>query len=108
MTDQRPAEEPTDQQAPATAKTLILAVVLYSLARIALVVAIALAIFGLGILIGVKVPPLVAAVFGVLIAIPLGMVLFKTLRINVNDQIAQVDARRAAQRDDLQSRLRGE
>ena len=88
--------------------TLAGAVALYTIARLALVVVIALVIsFGAKI-VGVEVPVLVAAVFAVLIALPLGMVVFKSLRLRVNDQIARVDEQRAAQRTDLQARLRGE
>lgn len=88
--------------------SLILAVVIYSVARIGLVAVLALAIYFGGQAFGVTVPPLVAAVFGVLIALPLSLVIFKALRLRVNDQIAQIDAKRSAQRDDLQARLRGE
>lgn len=108
MTDRRPDSAPTDQPKPATMTSLILAVVMYSVARIALVAVIATAIFFGGQAVNVDVPPLVAAVFGVLIALPLGLILFKSLRLKVNDQISQVDAQRSAQRDDLQARLRGE
>ncbi|MGB3697134.1 MAG: DUF4229 domain-containing protein [Gordonia sp. (in: high G+C Gram-positive bacteria)] len=108
MTEERPADGHPDQQAQATTATLIVAVLLYSLARLALVVVLAAAIVFGAKAVGVEVPLLVAAVFGVLIALPLGLVLFKSLRLRVNDQIAQVDARRSQQRDDLQARLRGE
>lgn len=107
MTD----EEPNAQQStkpPATMGSLVLAVVLYSVARIALVVVLAVAIYFGGQAFGVTVPPLVAAVFGVLIALPVSLYVFKSLRLRVNDQIAQIDAKRSAQRDDLQARLRGE
>ena len=58
-----------------------------------------------GNLVGVEVPFLVAAVFGVLIALPLGMVLFKTLRLKVNSEIAALEAGRRSKHDDLQARL---
>ncbi len=63
-------------------------------------------LFG-GKLVGVDVPFLVAAVFGVLIALPLGMYLFKSLRLKVNSEISAIEADRRARHDDLQSRLRG-
>ncbi|WP_343287403.1 DUF4229 domain-containing protein [Gordonia sp. SID5947] len=96
----------TDREA--TAGSVALSLVLYTLARLALVVAVAAIIIGGGALAGVEVPLLVAAVFGVLIALPLGMVLFKSLRLRVNRQIAAVDAARRRRHDDLQSRLRGQ
>ncbi len=108
MTVEEPNAQQPAESAPATMGSLILAVVLYSLARLALVVVLAAAIFFIGKAFGVTVFPLAAAAFGVLIALPLSLVLFKSLRLRVNDQIAQVDARRSAQREDLQSRLRGE
>ncbi|MEE3851405.1 DUF4229 domain-containing protein [Gordonia sp. LSe1-13] len=80
---------------------------LYTLARLALVVVVAALIMGIGALAGVEVPLLVAAVFGVLIALPLGLVLFKKIRLRVNGQIAAVDSARQKRHDDLQSRLRG-
>lgn len=87
--------------------TLVVAVLMYTAARLILVVALAAVIYFVGKLVGVDVPVLVAAVFGVLIALPLGMVLFKTLRLRVNDQIARVDAERSARQADIKSRLRG-
>ncbi|MFT4087345.1 MAG: DUF4229 domain-containing protein [Gordonia sp. (in: high G+C Gram-positive bacteria)] len=93
---------------PATMGTLAGWVALYSLVRLGLVVVIAAIIVGVGLAFDQKVPLIVAALFGVLIALPLGMVLFKGIRLKVNEQIAEVDADRAAKRSDLQSRLRGE
>ncbi|ALG85866.1 DUF4229 domain-containing protein [Gordonia phthalatica] len=108
MTVEQPDAQQSADHAPATMGSLILAVVIYSVARIGLVVVLALAVYFGGQAFGVTVPPLVAAVFGVLIALPLSLVIFKSLRLRVNDQIAQIDAKRSAQRDDLQARLRGE
>ncbi|MEP9415159.1 DUF4229 domain-containing protein [Gordonia sp. VNQ95] len=96
-----------EQQAQGSAGSLALAVALYTLARLALVVVLAAIIWGIGKLAGVDVPILVAAVFGVLIALPLGMVVFKSLRLRVNEQIAAVDEQRRRRHDDLQTRLRG-
>lgn len=91
----------------ASAGSVAIAVAMYTVARLALVVVVAAIILGIGALVGVEVPLLVAAVFGVLIALPLGLVLFKKLRLRVNSQIAAVDNARRARHDDLQSRLRG-
>lgn len=88
--------------------SLILSIVAYSGARLALVVVVAAAIIGGASLVGVEVPLLVAAVFAVLIALPLGMVLFKRLRLRVNRQIAAVDEGRRQRQEDLQARLRGQ
>ena len=51
---------------------------------------------------------LVAMVFALVVAFPLSLVLFKTLRRRVNEDIAAVDEKRRRDREDLQSRLRGE
>ncbi|ROZ98805.1 DUF4229 domain-containing protein [Gordonia sp. OPL2] len=96
------------EEKEATAGSVALSVALYTLARLALVVVVAAIIMGVGALFGVEVPLLVAAVFGVLIALPLGLVLFKSLRLRVNRQIAAVDDSRKKRHDDLQSRLRGQ
>ena len=102
------ANDSTTASGAATPATLAGWVLAYSLARMALVVVVAAVIMGIGALVDVKVPLLVAAVFGVLIALPVGMAVFKSLRLKVNEQIAAVDADRAAKRSDLQSRLRGD
>ncbi|MFT3716844.1 MAG: DUF4229 domain-containing protein [Gordonia sp. (in: high G+C Gram-positive bacteria)] len=103
MTEDRTETTPT-----ASVGSLIGWLAAYTVVRLGLVVAIAAAIIGVGLLFGVKVPILIAAVFGVLIALPIGMVAFKGLRNKVNEQIAGVDAQRAARRDDLHARLRGD
>lgn len=91
-----------------TGRDVAVSVALYTVARLLLVVVIAAVIMGIGALFGVSVPIIVAAVFGVLIALPLGMVAFKPLRLRVNAQIAVVDEDRRKRHDDLQSRLRGQ
>ncbi|MCZ4536617.1 DUF4229 domain-containing protein [Gordonia terrae] len=88
--------------------TLAFALFAYTFARLLLVTAVVVIIMVGGNLVGVEVPFLVAAVFGVLIALPLGMVLFKTLRLKVNSEIATLEAGRRSKHDDLQARLRGE
>ncbi|GED99678.1 hypothetical protein nbrc107696_01250 [Gordonia spumicola] len=112
MSNEIPADEApaaTDGgDKPATTGTLIVAIALYTAARLALVVVIAAIIFFVGKAAGVDVPLVVAAVFGVLIALPVGMVAFKTLRLRVNDQITRIDAARSARHDELQARLRGD
>lgn len=104
MTDEQ-VESPTPQ---VTLGSLIGWIALYTLVRMGLVAAFAAVIIGVALLFGVKVPILVALAFGVLIALPLGLVLFKSIRLKVNEQIAVYDAQRAARRDDLQARLRGD
>ncbi|MEZ5210331.1 MULTISPECIES: DUF4229 domain-containing protein [unclassified Gordonia (in: high G+C Gram-positive bacteria)] len=100
-TDEAPAKK-------ATIGSLIGWIALYSAVRLGLVVVIALLIIGVGLLFGVKVWVVAALAFGVVIAIPLGMVLFKPLRLKVNAQITEIDADRAARKSDLHARLRGD
>ncbi len=83
-------------------------VALYSVARLALVVALTLLILYLPRIFGVEIPLLVAALFAVLIALPVSLVLFSSLRRRVNEGIAAVDERRRSERADLENRLRGE
>jgi len=87
---------------------LIRDVALYSVARLALVVALTLLILYLPRIFGVEIPLLVAALFAVLIALPVSLVLFSSLRRRVNEGIAAVDERRRSERADLENRLRGE
>lgn len=99
-----PAVEPS----PGAGRRLAFDLLAFTVARIALVIALAGGIYLLGRAVGVDVPILVAAFFAVIIALPLGMVLFRGLRDRVNAGIATVDAGRKAQRENLNARLRGE
>ncbi|WP_070379273.1 DUF4229 domain-containing protein [Rhodococcus sp. WMMA185] len=83
-------------------------VAMYSIARLLLVLVIGAVIFGGAELAGVAIPLLVTAVFAVLIALPLSLVMFSTLRRRVNEGIAAFDAQRRADQADLRARLRGE
>ncbi|WP_082520714.1 DUF4229 domain-containing protein [Rhodococcus sp. Leaf278] len=89
-------------------KSLAVNLGVYTFARLALVIVIAVVIVGVGLLFGVEVPVLVAAIFAVLISLPLSLLLFKKMRIRVNESIAAVDEDRRTARADLQSKLRGE
>ncbi|MFC6013688.1 DUF4229 domain-containing protein [Nocardia lasii] len=83
---------------------------LYTLARIGLVVLIAALIVGVATLIGVEVPIIVAALFALIVAMPLSLTLtpFKNLRVRVNEDIAVVDERRRQDKAQLRARLRGD
>lgn len=93
---------------PVTKGQLARDVGLYSVARLLLVVVIGAVIIGGGKLAGTDVPLIVAALFAVLIALPLSLLLFAKLRKRVNAGIAAVDAQRRSDRDDLRSKLRGD
>ncbi|MFI6868050.1 DUF4229 domain-containing protein [Nocardia sp. NPDC050406] len=81
---------------------------LYTLARLAMVVALTAIIIGAAKLVSVDVPLIVAALFALLIAMPLSMTLLKGLRAKVNQDIAAVDAKRRKDKERLRSRLRGD
>ncbi len=83
-------------------------VVAYTFARIVLVVALTAAIYFIGKLIGIKEFPLIVALlFAIVIALPLGIWLLAPLRKRATASIAQVDERRRRDREQLQARLRG-
>jgi hypothetical protein len=88
---------------------LVVDVLAYTLARLLLVVVLTAVIFGAGHLLGVRDFPLVVALlFALVIALPLGIWLFAPLRRRATAGIAEVDERRRRDREQLQARLRGE
>jgi uncharacterized protein DUF4229 len=87
---------------------LVVDVLVYTLARILLVVVLAAVIFGGAHLLGLREFPLVIALlFAIVIALPLGMWIFAPLRRRANASIAAIDQRRRQDREQLQARLRG-
>ncbi len=96
MTDERPGSR------------MLLDVLAYVAARLGLVVVVTTVIFGAGHLLGVRdFPVVVALLFGIVIALPLGIWLFAPLRRRATESIATLDARRRRDREQLQARLRG-
>jgi hypothetical protein len=88
---------------------LVVDVLLYILARLLLVVVLTAVIFGGGHLLGVRDFPLVVALlFALVIALPLGIWIFSPLRRRATASIAVFDERRRKDREQLQARLRGE
>jgi hypothetical protein len=59
-------------------------------------------------LVSVEIPLVVAALFALIIAMPLSLTLFKRLRVKVNEDIALVDERRRRDKAELRARLRGD
>jgi hypothetical protein len=89
--------------------SLVVDVLAYALARLLLVVVLTVVIFGAGHLLGVREFPLVVALlFALVIALPLGIWIFAPLRRRATASIAVVDERRRKDREQLQARLRGE
>jgi hypothetical protein len=84
-------------------------VLLYAAARLALVVVLSGAIYGLARLLGVtQFPVVVAVLFALIIAMPLGIWLFGPLRRRATAALAIAGERRRREREQLQARLRGE
>ncbi|OMC37651.1 hypothetical protein A5740_04460 [Mycobacterium sp. GA-1841] len=83
-------------------------VAVYLLARLVLVAVLTAAIYGLGHLIAGDFPVVVALLFAIVIALPLGIWLFRPLRERATASIAVVDERRRQDREQLQARLRGD
>jgi Protein of unknown function (DUF4229) len=84
-------------------------VLLYAAARLLLVLVLTGAICGVARLLGVtQFPIVVAALFALIIAMPLGIWLFSPLRRRATAAIAIAGERRRREREQLQARLRGE
>lgn len=88
---------------------LVVDVLAYAMARLLLVAALTAVIFGAGHLVGIRDFPLVIALlFAIVIALPLGIWVFAPLRRRATASIAAFDERRRKDREQLQARLRGE
>ncbi len=84
-------------------------IVLYVTARLALVAALTAVIYGIARLLGIhEFPVAVAGLFALVIAMPLGMWLFGSLRRRATAALALADERRRRDREQLQARLRGD
>lgn len=81
----------------------------YLLARLALAAVLTGAILGAGHLVGLREFPVVVAVlFAIVLALPLGIWVFAPLRRRATLSIAEFDERRRQDKQSLQARLRGE
>ncbi len=99
----------SDKEAAGSTGRMIFDVVLYTLARIVLVAVLTAAIFFGARLNGIEQLPLVVALlFAIVIALPLGIWVLAPLRRRATAGIAAVDERRRTDRDQLQARLRGD
>jgi hypothetical protein len=103
------SEGPSDKSSGSAGNRIGVDVLLYATARLALVVALSAAIYGVARLLGVSEFPLVVAVlFALIIAMPLGIWLFTPLRRRATAALAVSGERRRRERDELRARLRGE
>jgi hypothetical protein len=88
---------------------IVVDVLLYATARLLLVVALTGAIYGVARLLGVtQFPIVVAALFALIIAMPLGIWLFSPLRRRATAALATAGERRRREREQLRARLHGE
>jgi hypothetical protein len=86
-----------------------ISVALYAAARLVLVVALSAAIYAAGRLLGLHdFPVVVAVLFALVIAMPLGIWLFGPLRRRATAGLEAATARRRRDREQLRARLRGE
>lgn len=80
-------------------------ILVYATARLLLVVAVSAAIFGVARLIGLtEFPVVVATLFGLIIAMPLGIWVFSPLRRRATAALAVAGERRRAERERLRAR----
>ncbi|MEV6137403.1 DUF4229 domain-containing protein [Nocardia sp. NPDC051990] len=107
MSDATPPQGEPKQQTAGAGARLARHLALYTLARLGLVVVITAAVIGVAWLVSVEIPLVVAALFALIIAMPLSLTLFKKLRARVNEDIAVVDAKRRQDKAQLRARLRG-
>ncbi|BBX18839.1 hypothetical protein CRI77_01650 [Mycolicibacterium duvalii] len=94
---------------PRPTARLLADVLAYTAARLLLVAALAAVIVGGGHVLGIREFPVVLALlFAIVIALPLGIWLFTPLRRRATESIAVWDERRRRDREQLRARLRGE
>ena len=98
-----------DNAAERTRDRVVVDVLLYAGARLLLAVVLTGVIFLAAQLLGVTpFPVVVAALFALIIAMPLGIWLFTPLRGRATAALAVAGERRRTEREQLQARLRGE
>ncbi len=104
----RPGDVPAPGAPASAGRRLARNLVLYTVARLALVAVIAAIIVAVAHLLSVQIPIVVAILFGLIVAMPLSLVLFKRLRSRVNQDIAAVDEKRRTDKAQLRARMRGD
>jgi FtsH-binding integral membrane protein len=94
--------------AAGTASTLARDVAAYLVARLLLAAVLAVVVYVVGHLLSPDFPVTVAMLFAIVLAFPLGIVVFAPLRHRATASIAAFDERRRSERDQLRARLRGD
>ena len=99
----------TENETTPGAGRMVRDVAVYTLARLALVIALTAVIFYSAHLLGIgDMPVVVALLFALILSLPLGIWLLGPLRRRATAGIAEVDQRRRRDREQLEARLRGE
>lgn len=82
-------------------------IALYGLARLLVFVVLTVIIQSVAVLLGMgqSFPLLMSALLALIVALPLSMLLFKKLRLRVNEQIAIRDAGRRAHKEQMRAQL---
>ena len=107
--DNSTGDDPADAVQERARDRVVVDVLLYALARLLLAVVLTGVIYLAARLLGItQVPVVVAALFALIIAMPLGIWLFTPLRRRATAALAISGDRRRAEREQLQARLRGE
>lgn len=87
----------------------VMDVLVYTVARLLLVVVLSGVIYGAARVLGVQdFPPIIALLLALVVALPLGMWVFSPLRRRASDSLVVAGERRRQDREQLQARLRGE
>jgi hypothetical protein len=103
------SEGPRPNSAVNAGDRVVRDVSLYAVARLLLIVVLSGAIYGVARLLGVAQFPIVVAVlFALIIAMPLGIWVFGPLRRRATASLAVAGERRRREREQLRARLRGE
>lgn len=107
--DNSTGDNPANGAPPRAPDRVVVDVLLYAVARLLLAVVLTAVIYLAGRLLGIdQFPVVVAALFALIIAMPLGIWLFGPLRRRATAALAVSGERRRAERERLQARLRGE
>ena len=107
--DNSTGDKPADGALERGRDRVAVEVLLYAVARLLLAVLLTGVIYLAARLLGVsQFPVVVAALFALIIAMPLGIWLFSPLRRRATAALAVAGQRRRAEREQLQARLRGE
>lgn len=87
---------------------MLLDVAAYAVARLLLVAVLTGVVYAVGVLVAGEFPLVVAMLFALVVALPLGIWVFAPLRRRATASMAVFDERRRTDRDQLRARLRGD